>query len=180
MENPAPSKAVLQTCPEGGRASKAYKPTCLLCKNECELTDNLTQLVWDNLKKNVQKWAGLDKFGDVYEQVPWANGPAGFYVHHKCKLYVSAQKTLSQALNRKRKAEQVEDQSTPQSSEEPSAPKRRKRQDGPISLHHVCVFCMKPQDTRHKKRKYSDLHLIEEVRFNLSNHALKVRVNLMS
>ena len=57
------------------------------------------------MKIQAQAWHGLDKFGNVYEQVEWDNGPVGIYFHKTCRIAFANQRTLEQAKARKNKLE---------------------------------------------------------------------------
>ena len=55
---------------------------------------------------------GLDKFGDVYERVDWDKGFVGQFVHDTSRLALSSARKLVQAINRERKRESDESQSS--------------------------------------------------------------------
>ena len=75
---------------------------CLLCKNKCNTTDVISQLKLNNLRIKVQKWSGLDKFGNIYDSINWTDDPVNHYMHNSCFLTWSSKYNLEIALNRKK------------------------------------------------------------------------------
>ena len=49
---------------------------CILkCVNLCKSTDNNIDSEWESLQIKSKNWPGLDKFGDLYSNIPWKDGP---------------------------------------------------------------------------------------------------------
>lgn len=130
---------------------------CIICDQECdENKSNISEEVWENLKIHAQNWCGLDKFGTLYENVSWENGPSGVYFHKTCRTDVSNKRKLEQALRRKDKHEdayevEVSDTGAAKPSDQPA--RRLSRTDsGPLHDKDLCVWCMKPEDVKHPGR----------------------------
>ena len=149
---------------------------CLLCTEECqeEFKSNLDG--WNNLEENSRNWCGLDNFGDASGRVNWENGPEGMYLHFNCKMKLFNKRFLEQARKRKEKerAQREEeeknkddDQDRKRSQlESPEIPKitPRRSSTGRVHSKNLCIWCIKLEDTRHKDRKNSKLHLLNQLR----------------
>jgi len=46
----------------------------------------------------------LEKFGNVYDEVNWENGPSGLYMHDTCRITLSSKRSLRQFQMRKTKS----------------------------------------------------------------------------
>lgn len=149
---------------------------CLLCTEECqeECKSNLDG--WKNLEEKSWNWCGLDTFGDAFDRVNWKDGPEGMYLHSNCKLKLFNNRSLEQARKRKEKerAQREEEEKNKDDDkdgkqsrlESPEVPKivSRRSSTGRVHSKLLCIWCMKPEDTRHKDRKNSKLHLLNQVR----------------
>ena len=95
---------------------------------------------------------GLDKFGNVYEDVDWESGVYGVYFHKLCKTNFSNARKLEQAKNRLQKlniqkeAANVEQQELASTS---AQDKRSSRKSGLVHDKLLCVWCMKPENKKH-------------------------------
>ena len=102
---------------------------------------------------------GLDKFGDVYERVDWDKGSVGQFVHDTCRLTLSSARKLEQAINRQRKRESDESQSSFSSksydlfTDASSSYKRLRSRLGPIHDKTKCAWCCKPESPKHPESK---------------------------
>ena len=68
---------------------------CVLCGEECDEDRSKYPIdSWNNIKIQAQAWHGMDKFGNVYEQVEWENGPVGIYFYKTCRTAFASQRTL--------------------------------------------------------------------------------------
>ena len=56
------------------------------CEALCNDKDEISKRRWDTLKKHLEKWKGLDKFGEMYDSVDWDAGQIGNYIHSTCSL----------------------------------------------------------------------------------------------
>ena len=70
------------------------------CEAMCNDTDEISEQRWGTLKKHLEKWKGLDKFGELYDSVDWDAGPIGNYIHSTCSLKISSSRFLEMAQKR--------------------------------------------------------------------------------
>ena len=149
---------------------------CLLCteerQEECE--SNLDG--WKNLEEKSRHWCGLNTSGDVFDRVNWENGPEGMYLHSNCKMKLLNKRSLEQAKKRKEK-EQAQKEEEEKNKDDDQDRKRsrlespeipiiipRRSLTGKVHSKNLCIWCMKPEDSRHKDRKSLKLHLLNQVR----------------
>ena len=142
--------------------------TCILqCgRSRDEVTDSITSAEkWENLKRKALLLKGLDKFGDVYERVDWDKGSVGQFVHDTCRLTLSSARKLVQAINRERKRESDESQSSFSSksydsfTDASSSCKRLRSSLGPIHDKTKCAWCCKPESPKHPESKLILIYL---------------------
>lgn len=158
----------------GNQVSKKREldTSCILCDQECneECKSNLS--AWSNLEEKSKNWIGLDTFGDVFDRVDWRNGPQGMYLHSNCKIKLFNSRSLEQAKRRKEKECSRQSMSNDnngeksldlQKSPENTNTVARRSSIGTVHSKNLCIWCMEPEDTRHKGRKNSKLHLINQV-----------------
>ena len=78
---------------------------CILqCGKPCsdiDSIDNIGNAKWKQLKDKSLNWKDLDRFGHVYDDTNWENGPKGLYMHQTCYLRLSGQRSLLQSQKRK-------------------------------------------------------------------------------
>ncbi len=138
---------------------------CILCHEACSENEFIKdEVAWINLKKHAKNWSGLGKFGAAYDSVSWEDGPSGKPVHINCRKYIATKKALN--LAKKHKQDEMINEET---STTPSAPiaapiVRLRRSEGRIHSPNLCVWCMEPKDDRHKGKKSSQLHIINQVK----------------
>ncbi len=138
---------------------------CLLqCGKPCEASsscDHITKEVWGKLISKYLNWKGCDKFENVYDTVDWDLGPCGKYVHNNCRIDIASSQKLNRSKMRQRKRERESashDNQTYDSTCEHdqelslSAPKRLRSNTGTVHDKHLCVWCMKPEDTKHPEQ----------------------------
>ena len=75
------------------------------CNALCNDTEGIGKQQWETLKKHLEKWRGLDKFGELYDSVDWDAGPTGNYIHKSCGLKIASSQFLDLALKRFEKIE---------------------------------------------------------------------------
>ena len=68
----------------------------LSCNAPCNDSDNITQKRWSTLKIHLEKWRGLDTFGELYESIDWNTGPSGYYIHKICSFKIESSRYLEQ------------------------------------------------------------------------------------
>ena len=115
---------------------------CFLCHRDCVLCERkITETVFNNIKENSEKWKGVGMFAHVYDGTTWDTN-IELYVHNNCMI------------------ERIP--STPTGiDEQHTQDKQWRRSSGPIHQPKLCIWCLKPEDTRHKDRTNSKLHLID-------------------
>ena len=59
--------------------------------------DEISDGKWNQIKEKSVKWKGLDRFGDVHEQVNWDKGKTGLHMHKSCYISLSSKRILAQA-----------------------------------------------------------------------------------
>lgn len=129
---------------------------CALCGEVCTDDRPIVGIeIWNGIKNHARNWIGLDKFGDVYDRVDWEKPQK---LHENCRKTISASRQLKQAQVRfqKRVLENEQNESTIEdvNAEAPNEPKRVLRSTlGPLHEKHLCVWCMLPEDSKHKGRK---------------------------
>ena len=164
-------KALIQ---DGSFKSKKRKieTLCILCNEECSEKCKLQEVGWNSTREKAKAWIGLDTLGTVSETVDWGNGPEIYLLHNKCKLKLHNERALDQGKKRKEKKDQEEEcksfaEKSNISSGEASNSATITTRRSSIGLIHskdLCIWCMKPKNTRHKDRTNSKLHLINQVR----------------
>ena len=163
------SKTLLSGAQQNKRR-KLIASVCLLCKEECKEECKSNEVGWNNLEEKAKNWSCLDTFGGAFDRVNWEDGPQGMYVHSNCKIKLFNSRSLEQAKQRKekekeKKSENEEEILTQSNSPVASSIVTRRSTTGLVHSKHLCIWCMKPEDARHKDRKNSKLHLLNQVRF---------------
>ncbi len=133
--------------------------TCILCGNE--VTDSISLIErWENIKRKSQLWIGLDKFGNIHSSVDWEHGPSGHCVHESCKMTLCNATKLEQAKKRQKKRELEQSHSHDKASsvsghcsQAVPAAKRLRSSLGAIHDKRKCVWCCKPESTKHPESK---------------------------
>ena len=134
---------------------------CVLqCGASCLSSDTITEGKWSKLQQKAESWVGLDKFGTIFKDTLWENGPLGFYMHNSCYITVCSNRSLDQAKNRKEKEglirpsqDQVDEAVEEDSCQSPEPKRLRSSIDGPLSCKDKCVWCRKGPDKKHPNRK---------------------------
>ena len=147
------------------RISETY---CILCNEEYSEQCTLKDVGWKSLQQKAELWVELDTFGNVAETVDWNVSPDSYLIHSQCKIKLYNSRALDQARKRKAKLEEPSGESLESdclSEHETGKLLRstRKSFDGLIHSKELCIWCMKPEDKRHKNRNYTKLHLIDQV-----------------
>ena len=70
------------------------------CKALCNDTDEISKQRWGTLKKHLERWKGLDKYGDLYDSIDWDAGPTGKYIHRTCGFNIASSRCLELAKKR--------------------------------------------------------------------------------
>ena len=154
------SEKLLQAKPNG---KKGNEQCCILCNEACPENEFIKdEVAWNNLKRHSENWVGLDKFGTAYDSTSWEDGPLGKAVHTNCRKYIATKKALNSA--KKRNEDEMMNEEASTASPAPIETVRLRRSEGKIHSPHLCVWCMKPKDDRHKGRKSSQLHIINQVK----------------
>lgn len=166
------SEALLTGNPTSSKRKRSEGPeeTCILCKEVCSDQCTLKTVGWKGLQQKSELWIGLDTFGEVYETVDWSQSPNCYYLHEQCKIKLYSSRALDQARKRK---ENLDNQSTEedknvekvelQLKSENLARSTRKSFDGVTHTKDRRIWCMQPEDKRHKDRKHTQLHLLNQV-----------------
>ena len=132
--------------------------SCLLqCQKPCDASnaiDNLGKEAWEKLKLKAFNWKGLDMFGNVYDTVNWQQGPSGKHVHGNCRFGISSSDKLNRAKTRQQKRERDSASHECQDDHDLAgpAPKCLRSSVGIVHNKNLCVWCMKPEDTKHPER----------------------------
>ena len=144
--------------PSRGKKGKSEDVTdpCIFCKQECneDKSDYPTDSR-NKLKAVALEWKGLDKCGNVFESVNWDNGPSGSFFHTLCKTEFTSKRKLEQSRARKTKAETSALKSCNDSSSEDVSLSSKRLSCSTTGLLHnkdLCIWCMKPEDTKHPGR----------------------------
>ena len=58
---------------------------------------------WDKLEIVAVEWRGLDRYGDIFENVRWDDGPSGIFFHKICKTEFTSKGKLQQTNIGKKK-----------------------------------------------------------------------------
>ena len=160
------SEKLLQTCVK----ERKLAVRCLICNEQCSEDFQIKEeAAWQNVRENAKKWIGLDKFGEVYERVSWEKGPIGQFLHQNCKIYLASKRKFDQAAAREKSS--AEHSNVGLSNQEECdllqatscLEVTRRRSDGLLHSQDLCIWCMSPADKRHKGRKSTVLHLINQV-----------------
>ena len=161
------SEALLTSNP---KKKKKLEETCMLCSEDCLEQCTLKDKGWESLQKKSELWVGLDTFGKVAETVNWNASPCSYFMHTQCKIKLYNSRALDQAKKRKEKlesathgSEENDEKDQVQLKDDNSTRSTRKSFDGITHSKYLCIWCMKSEDKRHKNRKCSKLHLIDQV-----------------
>lgn len=80
----------------------------LQCGQPCNEVDAIGQQRWAGLKKNAEKWTGLDKHGNLFTTTNWETDRTRHYCHKKCSAHLGDSMRLASAKKRTQKeAEQA-------------------------------------------------------------------------
>ena len=132
---------------------------CIFCEKPCsEDRSDYPSSSWENIKDTALLWKGLDKYGDVYDKVCWANGPSGNYFHDSCRIALRNNRKLNQAKKRfeKNTNPNLEIPSTDDATKIECLPKKARmstRSNGVIYDKDLCIWCMKPKIKRGNNRE---------------------------
>lgn len=131
--------------------------SCILqCEKPCKSSDaidNLSKEAWEKLRLKALNWKGLDRFGHVYDTVDWDLGPIGKHMHANCRLDISSSDKLNRSKSRQQKREKdSESPDHPECPDHQPATKRPRSNVGIVHEKDLCVWCMKPEDTKHSER----------------------------
>ena len=75
---------------------------CIICHQVCnEDKSTTTAESWGTLSSHAKNWVGLDKFGTVYDEVQWENGPQGIYFHKLCRTQIARKVSFPDPLKEK-------------------------------------------------------------------------------
>ena len=133
---------------------------CCLCHGDGVLCERkITETVFNNIKENSEKWKVVGLFAHVYDGTTWDTN-IELYVHNNCKLDISSTKKLEIAKRQSFMIERIPSTST-DIDEQHTQAKQWRRSSGPIHQPKLCIWCLKPEDTRHKDRTNSKLHPID-------------------
>lgn len=136
----------------------AISDLCMLCGQVCdEDKSNITDEAWNKIKTYAEQWVGLDTFEKVFASVNWENQPESVYFHKMCRLNISSQRKLQQALRRKHKTDKaiidcessIVKEDIPNTVKENIPRKSTRSKTGPVHDKNLCIWCMKPGDTKH-------------------------------
>ena len=167
---------------------------CVLgCDKTCNPDDTISVDKWKSLETKTALWKGLDKYGDVNENVPWTDGPDGFHMCENCYLTLSSTRKLDQARNRQEKGKKRPDltEHLPLAEEnqcQSSAKRLRSSIDGSLQPKNTCVWCLVGADTRHPDRKNAVLSRISTLSawrefkrhtVRLENETLRSRLTML-
>ena len=87
--------------------TKRRKELCIICGDECdENRGDYSPDLWMELRDIALKWKDLDRHGQLYDTVPWNDGPNGVFFHKVCKMELASDRKLNQAKLRKQKLQQ--------------------------------------------------------------------------
>lgn len=120
---------------------------------------NISSDRWETVKNKSKLWQGLDKFGNLYNFLDWDKGPSGIYMHDSCRISLTSDRLLQQAVKRQENIiSNINDSKTLCSSQSDSlveepAPKRLRSSLGVIHKKDLCVWCCKGDDGRNKDTK---------------------------
>ena len=124
---------------------------CIVCDAQChEKQKHLDDEKWENFRLAAKKWSGLDTYGDVFIKTDWKSGWEGKFWHKMCKLNISTEKKLKQALKRKEAAKSPDEKSDDAVNED-ERPATRKSV-GIIHDKSACIWCTRGYDERHPDR----------------------------
>ena len=146
------------------QARRYEEQHCILCIQPCDEKQKYpSDQEWNIFHANACKWRGLDKYGIMADSVNWRAGPQGKLWHKTCKLNLSGERKLQQAIKRKENASAVvadekEGTVTARDDDEDKRP-ATKQSIGPIHDSTLCIWCMKGYDKRHPDKR-DTLHLV--------------------
>ena len=139
---------------------------CMMqCKRKCNSKSVINVDKWNKIKEKCKLWRGLDRFSDIFQTIPWEDGPDGYKICSTCYISLCSAEHLSRAQVRQ---QNVADDASSENSQPPPppptppSPKRLRSSVG--VLHHsktACVWCMTGEDARHPDRKTGQLRRIE-------------------
>ena len=148
------SSPILQLTPSRKRKrdEASETKTCILCNEECaEDKSSLSAEAWERMKDKASDWKGLLKFGDVFDTVNWEAGPEGVFFHKRCRITLASKKSLDQA--RRKQENNDKEKQTPGTSIDQTRSSlsggRSSRSKGLLHHKHMCIWCMKPDDSKH-------------------------------
>ena len=107
---------------------------------------------------------GLDKFGNVYEDVDWESGVYGVYFHKLCITNFFNARKLEQAKNRLQKLNIQKEAANVEQQELASTSAQDKRSSRKSGLVYDKLLCMKPENKKHPNRSSSNLILIQQLK----------------
>ena len=140
-------------------------PCVLQCPASCSPSnciDNITKKKWETIKEKSSAWKGLNKFGNVHDEVNWDNGPKGLYMHDNCYITLNNPRKLIQSQNKRKKSDirsrqnDYTENAASLSEPECSASKKLRSATGLLHERDKCVFC---RMGRRKKGDYNSKFL---------------------
>ena len=157
---------------------------CVLqCNQPCTAADSLDHIrdsKWNQIKEKSLQWKGLEKFGNVYDEVNWDIGPKGFYMHTSCHITLSSKRSWDQFQKRKVKSDLSSQNVTAPvsnsctSESECSAPKKLRSSTGLLHDKMLCVWCMKGQSKKSDHSKKLLLLSTEDAWKKFKNHTIHI------
>ena len=153
---------------KGSKKIKISESVCILCDNKCSEKCRLSLTSWKALREKAKLWVGLDRFGECYENVSWDKPATDNFLHQSCKLQIYSKRLLEQALKRKKKndnepSEAAHKQSEIKPSQNQSTRVPTRETTGELHKKDCCIWCMKPEDKRHKGRNESELFVLQVI-----------------
>ena len=136
---------------------------CVLqCNQPCTAADSLDHITdskWNQIKEKSLQWKGLEKFGNVYDEVNWEIGQHRFYMHGSCHFTLSSKRSLGQFQKRKAKSDicsqnvTVHISTSCTSETECSAHKKLCTSTGVLQDKMLCVWRMEGQSKKSDRSK---------------------------
>ncbi len=148
------SEPLIRALPPMTRGLKRTKELCIICDLECDEDRSSYPIdLWNTLKESAKGWRGLDRHGDMYDNVAWDNGPTGIFFHKKCKMQLCSTRKLQQAIARQEKVTEIEQEAQPpvdvEDSDTASSSRRLRHCSGPLHNKLLCIWCMKSDNPKH-------------------------------